>query len=480
MKQEIHFENIENIIIENINNSKNYLFIAVAWLTNINIINSIIYASKKGVVVKLLINNDQINETIDYNIFIKNKIGLKFSNNLMHNKFCIIDGLKVLNGSYNWTKKANYNNENLSVIYDCKIIEKFHDEFNKLFTRGYNFKIDDRNYDDILKNLRIDNDFPYIIKMYEEKNTPEKFMDKPYILIRSYDDINNIISIIKDAYILKYNLNTWYSLMNYYTRYSCKNDNFFIFNTIVTPVEFKNDKIYLNDYNFLIIEKKHKSYIGGVVYKINNKGEFIDVIDYYSKNSKFDYYKLNTQNGKKSILCNKDLFNLEKLENFRYEYIETIENQELLICKSDNLFGLLNYNFDIIVDFVNSDYFLEDDNCKFIETNALRIYEDTFFFKKYSYLIPQIRRIESSNNQKNADYWGSRFETIYNFQDNEIIKLKRHNIAEYFFFSYCNYKYKNLYIQLIGKKIEHNKFHEILKFYETNKDINQIIKNFDL
>ncbi|MGN0935860.1 phospholipase D-like domain-containing protein [Acinetobacter amyesii] len=50
----------------------------------------------------------------------------------MHHKFCIIDLKKVITGSFNWTVKASFNNENIAVIEQREQAEKFADEFIKL------------------------------------------------------------------------------------------------------------------------------------------------------------------------------------------------------------------------------------------------------------------------------------------------------------------------------------------------------------
>ena len=45
--------------------------------------------------------------------------------NIMHNKYCIIDSKIIINGSYNWTKKANYNNETITINESKELAEKF-------------------------------------------------------------------------------------------------------------------------------------------------------------------------------------------------------------------------------------------------------------------------------------------------------------------------------------------------------------------
>jgi phosphatidylserine/phosphatidylglycerophosphate/cardiolipin synthase-like enzyme len=66
--------------------------------------------------------------------------GVKIANSgqYMHNKFCIIDGNKVMAGSINPTNNgANYNNNNLIIINSKFIAENYEDEFNELWNGIY-------------------------------------------------------------------------------------------------------------------------------------------------------------------------------------------------------------------------------------------------------------------------------------------------------------------------------------------------------
>ena len=53
---------------------------------------------------------------------------------LMHNKFCVIDGNIVLTGSFNPTENDNYkNNNNVVVLYSKTLAGNYEDEFNELW-----------------------------------------------------------------------------------------------------------------------------------------------------------------------------------------------------------------------------------------------------------------------------------------------------------------------------------------------------------
>ncbi len=57
-------------------------------------------------------------------------------NGHMHHKFAIFDGIRLINGSYNWTRgAANMNYENIVDTVDAKLIAVFAAEFERLWNR---------------------------------------------------------------------------------------------------------------------------------------------------------------------------------------------------------------------------------------------------------------------------------------------------------------------------------------------------------
>lgn len=134
---EISFEDFEAIIIKNLRKAKFYIWVAVAWVTNPKIIEELNKKALEGLNVQVLLNDDYINEKSDK--FFKSNINLQifkvkvfgyYSKNQMHNKFCIIDGETILNGSNNWSNKAEFNNENIMIISgDKEKAEKYQAEF---------------------------------------------------------------------------------------------------------------------------------------------------------------------------------------------------------------------------------------------------------------------------------------------------------------------------------------------------------------
>lgn len=53
----------------------------------------------------------------------------------MHNKFCVIDDEVIITGSYNWTVRADLeNDENLLIIHSREIAKKYKEEFERLWS----------------------------------------------------------------------------------------------------------------------------------------------------------------------------------------------------------------------------------------------------------------------------------------------------------------------------------------------------------
>lgn len=113
--------------------------IAVAWI-NFKIFYHIFdNLLRRGVNLQIIINDDFINAKNDDIIdnLIKagaviNKRKMPTSKQYMHEKFCIIDDSYVLNGSYNWSLNANKNFENLMIVDEKIVVDKFINEFNTI------------------------------------------------------------------------------------------------------------------------------------------------------------------------------------------------------------------------------------------------------------------------------------------------------------------------------------------------------------
>lgn len=136
------FNNIHLQIIHQIENAQYDIKICVAWFTDYEIYEKLVTKVKEGLSVEVIIANHEFNKKskVDFKEFLKHNGKVSYLGSLngnkkdsfMHNKFCIIDNRIVISGSYNWTKKARLNDENILVVTDnndltAQFVSKFQD-----------------------------------------------------------------------------------------------------------------------------------------------------------------------------------------------------------------------------------------------------------------------------------------------------------------------------------------------------------------
>ncbi len=146
MQTTAHFSEIATHIQKQLQAATQHIYIAVAWFTDNEILHTLCQKAKEGVVIQLMIANDAINREYGADFERLEKAGGKVwwvgngtdNETLMHNKFCVIDGKTVLTGSYNWSKKAKQNHENITIIEgDNHLAEHYLAEFEAIQKRYF-------------------------------------------------------------------------------------------------------------------------------------------------------------------------------------------------------------------------------------------------------------------------------------------------------------------------------------------------------
>lgn len=133
---EVHFEDIQNQLVEQIRLAKYSIWVAVAWFTDKTLMRELYNKKQSGVNVRLVVLDDEINKQngFEYEKYFEAKRVPKIGiyQNIMHHKFCIIDLRTIVHGSYNWTTKAKWNRETVSVENSRELAEKYATEFVQL------------------------------------------------------------------------------------------------------------------------------------------------------------------------------------------------------------------------------------------------------------------------------------------------------------------------------------------------------------
>jgi hypothetical protein len=204
-----YFSNIGNIILNEIQNSKKEILIAVAWFTQRDLFNAVLVAIDRGVKVSLILINDIINRNeygLDFSLYLQKGGKLCFVDSrkvLMHNKFCLFDGHILLTGSYNWTYAAEQRNaENIIITDEINVCN----DYTNYFTNLWNSLTEVTEYSHVnLSSITADNllqEYDDIVEEY--KSMEHSNIIKPETLKTVYDLKDNI-AITKLATVVSQN-----------------------------------------------------------------------------------------------------------------------------------------------------------------------------------------------------------------------------------------------------------------------------------
>jgi hypothetical protein len=161
MHTQAYFENIQPEIIKHLQQASREILVAVAWFTDADLLRMLCQKAQEGVSVSVLFLHDNINTSLNFNNLatcggVLWRVPVNdFNRNPMHNKFCVIDQQTVITGSYNWTYKAQHNDENITITQkSAAFAADYVLEFQRLQQKYFGGEIS-TDYTAILKRLEI-------------------------------------------------------------------------------------------------------------------------------------------------------------------------------------------------------------------------------------------------------------------------------------------------------------------------------------
>jgi len=129
-------DSLVQAVSESLRQSKQQVTLALYGFNHSDLAEELVKLAKKGVVVRVKIDTAKGAEKKTGAL-----IGLLRSGGVEvqtvapggrnHNKFAVIDGSRVLTGSYNWTAKAESNWENLLILDCAEIAKNYESEWEK-------------------------------------------------------------------------------------------------------------------------------------------------------------------------------------------------------------------------------------------------------------------------------------------------------------------------------------------------------------
>lgn len=130
----------QEAVITEISKARRSIDVAMYDLTSREIAQALVDAKKRGVKVRIVLDNAQVKEHFSKSRYLSSKrVDVKFhlGPGLMHDKFAVIDARVLLTGSFNWTASAEKKNaENLLVISDKELALKYVKQFKLLWSQS--------------------------------------------------------------------------------------------------------------------------------------------------------------------------------------------------------------------------------------------------------------------------------------------------------------------------------------------------------
>lgn len=127
------------LIIHDLANCRKSADICVFTITDDRLADAVLAAHHRGVKVRIITDNDKAEDLgSDIPKFLAAKIPLLVDRTPfhMHHKFAILDGARLLTGSYNWTRgAAEQNMENLVETADPVLLAAFQREFDAIWAK---------------------------------------------------------------------------------------------------------------------------------------------------------------------------------------------------------------------------------------------------------------------------------------------------------------------------------------------------------
>lgn len=206
MQTQAYFDDIQLQILHELRKATSSIHIAVAWFTDPDIFEQLCQKAGSGIRVELLVVNDSINRKGGLQYERLRDLGGMFmmvgdnkrSSTLMHNKFCVIDSATVITGSYNWSRKAQQNSENITVISDHpELARQFIEEFESLVDRHSGNGVGGADIRKIMARLEA---LRLVIELDDEDDIELQLAKLKKLLSggSEYDEVQKIVAQIED------------------------------------------------------------------------------------------------------------------------------------------------------------------------------------------------------------------------------------------------------------------------------------------
>jgi phosphatidylserine/phosphatidylglycerophosphate/cardiolipin synthase-like enzyme len=125
------------LVVKTIGEARKSVRVAAYSFTSKPIAAALLDASRHGIDVRAVVDKSQVTARYTAATFLANQhvpVRVDFRYAIMHNKFIVVDGETVEEGSFNFTHAAEFSNaENVLVLHDPEVAERYGREWDRLW-----------------------------------------------------------------------------------------------------------------------------------------------------------------------------------------------------------------------------------------------------------------------------------------------------------------------------------------------------------
>ena len=130
---------IKESLLKEVDSTTSTLELAIHEITSFDLAQAIVKAKQRGVKVRIMADSKQAKaKSSRITFLIKQGISVKVlggkEKGVMNHRFTILDGKKVLTGSFDWSETSEkWNYENVLIIRDSEVVASYQREFDRLW-----------------------------------------------------------------------------------------------------------------------------------------------------------------------------------------------------------------------------------------------------------------------------------------------------------------------------------------------------------